>query len=377
MQEKPTNLMGYYVPERGPAYRFFEQLWDDVQEGRDPRFKKRLVENAREEMWDVIRAIDRATYPFNKALTYHIFGGISDMMSVFLIEGNLIQRDGIKERATFPIDITREEPILYRQVSDNETLDDKITIEKTRVALAHSGSALRKRGYVGFEVVRSRVFYASESELERLAEMGDFSFVPYIAETELLRGLESPPVPLWSNYPSGFNADLVSRRDKGYPEGKIMDRLKRNERESIIDLVGTRYVGEEERVKKLSDFFESGGETGCSQMLGKFQVEVLPFGKNRFADPEKSGFQNHKLILRVSGGGPRFVSHIRELQLYTWVAYHQSEINVRSPYHHSRYKEKQNRPARIDGLLGFYLPYLEHVFGHENKGRNIIPIRGK
>ena len=224
-KQKEPNLMGHYFDPDSRTYEFIERLRKGLLEGTMSRFRSDTIEAVQEEINRKRRELDRSTYQFAQDLGHLVLSGDRSRV-VLLVSGKFYGEYGIVD-SVLGFDLGSNPHGLFSRQTSNDTIDSKVSLDKTREYITQNLSQIKGQGFIGFNVELSSFFYFSEIALrnfERDGEINMTELIPMLMTTYNV-GLEPVKIPSAKHFSANLPIPFSSYRLKSSMIDKLLTRL--------------------------------------------------------------------------------------------------------------------------------------------------------
>jgi ppGpp synthetase/RelA/SpoT-type nucleotidyltranferase len=372
------NLMGMYFTYGRPTYKIIGDMRkaifrvksiNDITPAdiNEARISSADIIAAQKENVNVRREIDESTPEYAQDLNNLIFGK-DPVRAMLIVKGDFLGEGGIEDTILYSDLGTNPWP-LYQGREGFDTLDTKLTLEKTSEYLNQYQQDLVQRRITGFDVKESSFYYFRDGDLRRNFGTGngaiDFrDLVRYMVDTHGYVGTEKVSKPNEQEYREKA-VSFTSYRQKLSLAEKIKRKLCQQEPYEdggdIISDWGAHRIclATEEEAQAM------GLKLQNSRNLGRFQMNIA-YIDDYYSKPKGNGFKAFNFAVQVSPS--RRPATVREIQVYGLMQHYNAQINEKSPAYHRRFRDKQlhSRQKKRAVLEAFeYDSVLELMFGTE------------
>ena len=341
------NLMGAYFPQYSVTYRVICQMRESIFAGKKYSISLADVEQAHEEIKAVRERIDGSTPQFAQDLNKSVFGN-REVRALMLIKGDFNGGSSGIENTILPVDLGTNPWPLYKGPDGYDTVDTKLTVEKTREYMERHRDELRKRSVSGFSVDQSSFYYVANQELiEKLGnEDGTINFDDFVrimVDTHgfigLVSGIKKPREREYRAKALAFNS---YRQKQSLLEKAVRELCQHDPYLNLGDVI-TDWGGHRLATASVEEAKSYEATFRGKTKVGRFEVSEL-HTDDYYERPKKTGFSSFNIATLVSS--TKFDDVVRELQIYDLMNHFNGQINESHPAFHRKVREMQLRSRK-------------------------------
>lgn len=369
------HLLGMYYDQRTVTHKVVGDIRPSVFTERKVDLPLRLISEAQREFAGVRQNVDRSTPEFAQGLNEMVFGDDA-VRAILVVKGDLIGKSVEIKNSRIPIDLGTNPWTLYQGREGYDTIDTRLTAEKTHDYLTMHAGELRGMGIQKLDVNESTFHYMRDRDLKEKFPNGDGGvdlkdLMRYLVDTQGYVGIEKVTKPNAEQYAEKAMTITSYRQKQSVLEKVVRELCEKdpylNAGDVITDIGAHRTTfATEQEARNFAKQFVVADIKGSRVPMGRFDARIL-YVDDYYSNPKKSGFKSYNVAANVSTTR-HFEDVVREIQIYDWGMHFKAQINEGDPAFHRTIREGQIKAGkkRREVMERFgYDDFLELMFRTE------------
>lgn len=366
------HLLGLFYNQGTETYGAINRIRPSIFTGKRVDLPYNSIPEARREFAEVRRNIDESTPEFAQDLNKMVFGDDA-VRAILVVKGDFIGKGVEIKNSKIPIDLGTNPWPLHQGREGYDTIDTRLTVEKTYDYLTMHAEELRGIGIRQLVVNESTFHYMRDRDLKEKFPNGTDGanlkdLMRYLVDTEGYVGIEEVTKPNAKQYAEKVMTVTSYRQKQSVLEKVIRELCGKdpylNAGDVMTDMGAHRGIfATEEEAKSFAKQFVLADGMASKIPIGRFDARVLHVD-DYYSRPKKSGFKSYNVAANVSTTR-NFEDAIREIQIYHWGMHFKAQIDEHDQAFHRTIREGQIKSGktRRDVMKRFgYDTFLELIF---------------